>query len=598
MIEIKTEPEDYEYHDLPKYVFGEACDPTNSSVKIEVKAEPYVFGEAYDTTNSSAKIDVKAETYDIQIQQLASINQLETHFGFEDQPETSHLPEVPDPLDQNVYTVTSVAEKEGWSCDICHKEFNLKRSLTIHQKFNMCLNRNECSICKKKFPDKSTLNQHKVKSHKFTYKHFCDRCNMSFISFDELDDHKQSTNCGYIKILNNVHNKTLTENILICKMCNKIFSSEEILLKHSTQCAIISKILLANHSSTAFKCQICNVLCETRELVYEHCKKAHCIYVCDECAIVFNSEQSLSYHNDQIHKIKIINIKTVRRPFDLTPVVTVPEQPIPHVTKSHKVYRCPKCDKFFKNPQLLGHHKKQAHPLKCMMCNVTVSMYNGDFCIVCDRVMTKFRCKFCGVGFYALNWLAKHRNHFHLDLTPYHCDKCDMKYRELDELQSHVKLHGIKYICICHICRQKFTNTNALYWHIQAHKVAEGSVCSARKITPITTDPMTPTTSTTSMGAANASFGIGTFATYSNTKGVCLDKVKLCKPPIRRESFEEKASNNELKYSSSLCSRSIQLKISRVVGGDMAMELSNSVVKSEPMELIDTNSIIKNEPLD
>lgn len=107
-------------------------------------------------------------------------------------------------------------EPSVFTCNICNKGFNLKRSLTTHLKTHSGEKEHFCTICKKSFTQKGSLNAH-LRIHMQETPYSCEFCQKTFTDGSNYKRHLRT------------HTK---EKPYSCVLCNRSFSLNSTLKSH------------------------------------------------------------------------------------------------------------------------------------------------------------------------------------------------------------------------------------------------------------------------------------------------------------------------------------------------------------------------------
>ncbi|XP_045455087.1 RE1-silencing transcription factor A-like [Melitaea cinxia] len=202
-------------------------------------------------------------------------------------------------------------------CPNCPASFLSIEELEAHQKRHIRVQRPyDCSICGKKFHEKSTLQRHKDVVHNKTPTFCCEYCPERFVSIAKLARHVRShagdrpypckfcDKCftkshHYTRHLRLKHRDTVRVRAgpevetLRCEQCDDTFSSQDDLIYHS-----------AIHATQNLTCPLCQEKFEDVDAVTAHIK-THVNgveFMCDFCELVFTTKEKLNNHLMKAHE--------------------------------------------------------------------------------------------------------------------------------------------------------------------------------------------------------------------------------------------------------------------------------------------------------
>ncbi|KAK7080819.1 hypothetical protein SK128_020996 [Halocaridina rubra] len=250
-----------------------------------------------------------------------------------------------------------------------------------------------------------------------------------------------------------------------CKFCKEIFSSCQLLEKHSAQ--------------EIYNCDVCResfTSCKARRV---H-NKSH-KYRCSECCATFSCKTK--------HEV--------------------------HMLLHSKDHRCPSCHENFHTRLELRKHMKNAHKniveIQCDLCGKMCSknhfrrhmdIHSGNKPYSCKSCGKSFLqkghytlhlkyhrgqkdhlCDTCGKKFYQKSELKIH-NRIHLGEKPYKCQVCLESFTSLHALRVHREEHSTEKQ-VCQICQRKFSHKYALYAHYRMHSFAEVEKLNSEFVTSV-----------------------------------------------------------------------------------------------------------------
>lgn len=292
-----------------------------------------------------------------------------------------------------------------------------------------------CTYCCKIFINKEVLISHKpmcLSRRKNPVEYKCDKCNEIFHSTHRLNTH------SYFK------HKIVTPGCFVCKICNRIFSSQAELLKHKPECEL-KKLNRKLRQIGKFSCPLC--------------KKT------------FGSRPSIRQHINWIHnENRKVECEICHEP--LTKATIEEHRRIHNVLNSHKPncvseFECDICKKVFKSKISIRQHMNWIH-------NPHYKKINQITCDVCNRVMNKpaleghkirkhskigtIFCKLCTKIFPTEEELSIHKHQCLLKFNQqsnnkigeYKCDLCYKIFNAKRSLGQHKRIiHKIKQRIIC-----------------------------------------------------------------------------------------------------------------------------------------------------
>ncbi|KAJ8675114.1 hypothetical protein QAD02_010900 [Eretmocerus hayati] len=180
------------------------------------------------------------------------------------------------------------------------------------------------------------------------------------------------------------------------------------------------------------------------------------------------------------------------------------------VHKSMKLFKCPDCDKTFRQAYILRKHQKvherqkpDAPTYGCDQCDYRTKhkfyiqshiyrVHTDDYLFTCDRCGKRFKmkrelkdhqvlhndethiCDICGKIFKGKHLLRNHkRNHTITD--DFQCKTCRRKLCTQEALDKHMKLHNRVYECVD--CGSQYGNKVSLEKHRNVHTRANAHEC-------------------------------------------------------------------------------------------------------------------------
>eukprot|EP00092_Neocalanus_flemingeri_P030934 GFUD01033596.1.p1 GENE.GFUD01033596.1~~GFUD01033596.1.p1 ORF type:complete len:520 (-),score=75.09 GFUD01033596.1:53-1612(-) len=276
----------------------------------------------------------------------------------------------------------------------------------------------------------------------------CNKCpNKKFLSFkQEFEDHFKGLNHGIIAYT--------------CELCSKSLKSLEILKVH----------LKTKHFTDA-KCEICMVVCSTKNTLLTHKLKVHNEggYQCDSCIKMCSTMLLLKAHVRDQHGDKSFPCSTCGKVFKNKANCAGHE-----LIHTGKEFECEFCILKFKSEIGFNRHVKLEHTknfevLNCHECGATF------------KVKTKFNthmkfhqkhpdliCDICDKLFHSRTAKVLHKETVHLKNRRFACDQCEFRTVSNGKLKKHIqKVHENQHE-MCFLCNQSVKHA---YHHVKtAHK--------------------------------------------------------------------------------------------------------------------------------
>ncbi|XP_065582527.1 zinc finger protein ZFP2-like isoform X2 [Artemia franciscana] len=320
---------------------------------------------------------------------------------------------------------TSQATVQESSRNVSLNSFNLNSKIAGQTNKGYLLNRrlpekkfrhHECSICKKKFPNKCNLKMHQ-RTHKRVKSFECDICKNSFSELWILNRHKR---------------KHTGERPFQCNICKKTFAELGNLTKHKR----------VHTGEKPFQCDICKkAFAESTDLT-KH-KRVHTgekPFQCDVCKKTFAESGNLIGHK---------RVHTGEKPF-----------------------QCDICNKAFAQSGTLIIHKRVHTGKKPFQCDICKKCFTQSAALtVHKRVHTgekPFHCDICKKNFAESGHLIRHKR-IHTGEKPFQCDICKKTFAQSGPLKKHQRVHIPEKSFSCDICKKAFANLAHLTTHKRVH---------------------------------------------------------------------------------------------------------------------------------
>ena len=306
-------------------------------------------------------------------------------------------------------------------CQLCEKRFSSKFNHKTHmKKFKY-----SCDVCKKDFCLKRDLIRHKVEKQHQKIMFNCENCTVVFLSKYNLKRHsnQKKLSCEEcqqdfcLKSLLSAHKKIVHgEKSFKCLNCGKDFKSKFNLDKHCThgtvevckQCGIklcnltdLLKHKKHERHDEDDKCKVCQRRFLTEVSLLTHMKKVK--YSCDTCQENFCFNSDMTAHKVETHHNNI-SFKCENCTMEFPSKYNLERH---NIQKKHS---CEDCLQQFCLKGSLTSHRKTVHGNKTFKCLSCGKEFGTKFNL--DRhsnQRTLVVCKQCGLQFCNLQDLLKHK---------------------------------------------------------------------------------------------------------------------------------------------------------------------------------------------
>ncbi|XP_045469140.1 zinc finger protein 729-like [Harmonia axyridis] len=178
-----------------------------------------------------------------------------------------------------------------YTCEICSQKTQSKCEIVSHIRFTHPKCKLFCKICGTILRSQQNLADH-INDHSNSY--VCQFCGDSLPSKIKLKMHILS-----------LHRKILS---LSCGICLKLFENQHILKDHV-------QLVHKNDLRPLTSCTVCGKNYGSKWKTYDHLNKSHgrIFKVCKTCLEVFNSEEELNLHCEEMHSLNNQNISSIKQ---------------------------------------------------------------------------------------------------------------------------------------------------------------------------------------------------------------------------------------------------------------------------------------------
>ena len=271
-----------------------------------------------------------------------------------------------------------------------------------------------CPICKKKYETKKTVNVH-MKTHNKNFK--CDCCYRKFYYDKQLQNHidnqYQCKLCPErfckVALFRRHHNGHRNNKDLQCHLCQKKFLYEINLKRHIS--------LHSKFGIGPFECKICKATFKRKDTYSYHIRdhEQGKQFLCHACGKQFSLLQNLLIH---------------AATHDLVPGM------------KKNLFKCDTCGKTYTHRSGLNVHILYKHTdrkLKCRYCNKMMAMPNTlRRHELTHTGVKKFECEYCSKKFYTKDRLKIHIV-VHTKERPFKCQICEKRFGQYASLSRHKK---------------------------------------------------------------------------------------------------------------------------------------------------------------
>ncbi|CAL8139591.1 unnamed protein product [Orchesella dallaii] len=342
-----------------------------------------------------------------------------------------------------------------------------------------------CIWCSDKFIMKINLDFHKMVAHDSSQMRL--KCNIC----DDVDYETKEDLIDHLRL----H----TDKVHSCKSCPISYTTLDRLLLH-----------MKNHNrSKRLQCPECDVVpFNSLNALYRHCAVDHRdlkqMFDCPSCDQSFVALNFLNYHINKVHRTFDTNGETCPRCTDgqlfYTKEVLDKHFKKEHTWKSKRQHQCDQCERAFGlacelKTHILKHHEGVRFP--CPHCpSHYADRYTLDMHLKIHTGECQLRCPECGKEFYQKSGLTKHMSvHEVLPNNPtcvceicgkelysdgqlkthirshkerkHECLDCNRKFKRLDHLKSHSRIHTGERPFECEVCKKGFNRRDIMRVHMK-----------------------------------------------------------------------------------------------------------------------------------
>ncbi|XP_040214111.1 LOW QUALITY PROTEIN: zinc finger protein 142 [Rana temporaria] len=295
-------------------------------------------------------------------------------------------------------------------CKYCDFSTTRRYRLEAHESLHTGVGRISCDACSRTFGTNSKLRLHQRRVHEKKPTHFCNLCDYSGYSQNDIARHLSSCHSGELDFP--------------CNVCQASFSSEAALKQHS---------LRKHQEKETYECSQCLFSCHSQATLRCHVQKQHLQLGCALCKETFSRRQDLEEHR-----------------------------------KSHFSHHCQQCQFAAKDRQQLVNHYAEEHessalpgveaeegPLRCPFCSFSCRhQLVYDHHVKGHGATRVYKCSDCEYSTRNKQKITWH-SRIHTGEKPYKCHLCTYACGDPSRLKYHMRIHKDEKNYLCPECGYK-----------------------------------------------------------------------------------------------------------------------------------------------
>ncbi|XP_050676713.1 zinc finger protein 808-like isoform X2 [Leptidea sinapis] len=321
-----------------------------------------------------------------------------------------------------------------------------------------------CSVCDYKVKTQRTLEEHIEAVHNYVKCEYCDEK----VEMNRRLSHYEA-----------VHDKVME----ICDLCEHLFDGKVHLDEHRKICAIGDKDInkIEDEKGVKYACRICDFRSKVRKTTLSHMRSRHAFTNCQICKLRLRREQ-LHLHNMTVHSIPIPRCNVCGQVFNSENKLSKHQENVCHNAeivkkysvleeKGKKKYACNMCPLKLDTCLSIIRHVSRVHSefVSCALCKVKIMRTHIAAHKEKEHGMKSPACGVCGRVFNSKSKMEKHQQVAHMGESNYKCPHCPKSFRWKTNLTYHLNIHlGIKNYA-CDRCDAKFVQPNSLNYHMKKH---------------------------------------------------------------------------------------------------------------------------------
>ncbi|XP_065207323.1 zinc finger protein 658B-like [Planococcus citri] len=350
-------------------------------------------------------------------------------------------------------------------CNTCGKSYYRAYHLRDHEKVHSLERSYKCSQCDKCYKDHNSLRKHKRNVHAGCYAKLCAYCGRGYDTKDRLASH-----------IRNVHFNAPLSCATQPNQHKSFGSSDD--LK-------VYKLLQLQSLERIYKCSHCDKIYSSRDARRKHERMIHegvryLHYTCAHCDKSFHRKANLESHIWCIHSVKLSmerskshKCNTCGKSFYRASHLRDHQA----VHRSERPYKCPQCNKCYKDSNTLRKHLRTVHrECSALICAYCVKGYDTKDQLASHIRNVHFNAPLSGTAqpieqksFRSSVDLKVYKQPESLEIS-YKCFLCDRTYSSINSRRKHERIfHNRARVYPCARCNESFADKNDLTLHIQSN---------------------------------------------------------------------------------------------------------------------------------
>ncbi|XP_034944297.1 zinc finger protein 557-like [Chelonus insularis] len=272
----------------------------------------------------------------------------------------------------------------------------------------------------------------------------------------------------------------LTDNVVIFFRSNLDCLGSS-LYKKSLECSIKkfkntykpSKNDVEKHSSVEKKKKLTSRLIERNKL-----DKEKDVHKCEICGMNFDRKSKLISHMFKHSNLKPYKCNICLKVFKTN---TYLSKHMEIHDESSQYYSCSVCDFQARSKSYLKVHyirkHTQEYKFNCVQCGKMFKVQSDYTTHMKDHDMESCVCDICGGSYSNKSSLYFHKHYKHVStIKEFECSTCKKRFKNQKNLNSHIELHNMKYVC--EQCGMEFSFKYGLTKHLRTHSGEKLYLCA------------------------------------------------------------------------------------------------------------------------